>query len=109
LLIFVLTSSLPNFLVDNHRFLSLIACPFLIMIRILVLVATFIWVAKEIKGVKDVLIKLRLTVLRLATESPRVVEDQANSIIGLEADVCAIRSTVKKLESDIQIIKEAFA
>jgi hypothetical protein len=50
---------------------------------------------------------LRLTVLRLANETPRNAEELANSIIGLEADVCAIRTALRALKEDLAKVKKA--
>jgi len=63
--------------------------------------------ARETEEVKKMTMKLRLSMHRLATETPRSTEEQANSIIGLEADVCAIRGALKEIKEDIRKIKEA--
>jgi hypothetical protein len=77
------------------------------MIGLVVVAAIFIWIVKEIKATRDILVKLRLCVFRIATERPHAINEQANSIIGLEADVCAIRKAIKRLQQDVQEIKGA--
>ena len=63
--------------------------------------------AKKAEEIKEATMKLRLCVYRLTNEAPSAAEAQANSIMGLEADVCAIRATLKAMKDDMWRIKEA--
>jgi hypothetical protein len=47
------------------------------------------------------MMKLRQSMFQLVNEVPRAAEEQANSIMGLEADVCGIQATLKKMEEEM--------
>ena len=61
---------------------------------------------KETRELKQIVMKLRLAVFRLAHEAPRAAENQANSLMGLEADICAVQQILKQMREDVQRIKE---